>query len=60
MWEIFVLCNALRYYDEGVLAKIAAGQPLSESDRTAIRKHLDEDAAEVRAAVEKWAATRPA
>jgi len=60
MWEIFVLCNALRYYDEGVLAKIAAGRALSDLERSAIRRHLDEDAAEVRLAVDKWAASRPA
>ena len=59
LWEIFVLCNAIRYYDEGVLAKIAAGLTLSAPECAAIRQHLEEDAAEVRHAVEKWATTRP-
>jgi cytosine/creatinine deaminase len=59
MWEIFVLCNAIRYYDEGALAKIAAGRALSEQECAAIRSHLSEDAVEVRLAVEKWAASRP-
>jgi cytosine/adenosine deaminase-related metal-dependent hydrolase len=59
LWEVFVLCNALRYYDEGILAKIAAGRPLSPSDCAAIRKHLEEDTEEVRLVIEKWSASRP-
>jgi cytosine/adenosine deaminase-related metal-dependent hydrolase len=58
LWEIFVLCNAIRYYDEGVLAKIAAGRSLSAQECAAIRRHLEEDSVEVRLAIEKWSAAR--
>ncbi len=58
LWEIFVLCNAVRYYDEGILAHLAAGLPLSDSESAAVRKHLQEDADEVRLAIEKWSASR--
>ncbi len=60
LWEVFVLCNAIRYYDETVLARIAAGVALSDAECAAIRQHLDEDAAEVRRAIDKWSAARPA
>lgn len=45
--EIFVLANAMRIYDIGILAKIAAGVPLDSEDRTRVRQHLMEDAAAV-------------
>lgn len=60
LWEVFVLCNAIRYYDERVLACLASGRPLSPAQCTAVQRHLDDDAAEVRRTVEKWAPVRPA
>jgi hypothetical protein len=59
VWEVFVLCNAIRYYDEAVLASLAAGRPLSPAQAAAVKRHLEDDAAEVRRTVEKWAADRP-
>lgn len=59
MWEVFVLCNAIRYYDEGVLARLAAGRSLSDAQCAAVRRHLEDDAEEVRRAVAKWAPIRP-
>lgn len=45
--EVFVLCNAVRFYDPGILAKIAAGLRLNSGEREIIRKHLEYDAGEV-------------
>lgn len=45
--EIFVLCNAMRYYDVDVLARIAAGQRLSAGERERVACHLREDHAYV-------------
>ena len=44
MDEIFVLANAVRYYDLGVLAKLGAGVPLDADDRKRVQAHLDDDA----------------
>lgn len=41
--EVFVLANAMRIYDIGILAKIAAGVPLDAQDRARLRQHLKED-----------------
>ena len=49
--ELFVLSNAVRFYDEGVLAKLGAGLPLDAAERAAVVEHLDSDAAEVRRAI---------
>lgn len=48
--EIFVLSNAVRFYDIGIMAKLAAGHLLDDADRALIRHHLALDAAEVEAA----------
>lgn len=56
--EIYVLCNALRFYDEGILAKLAAGLKLDNAERDVIAEHLKQDTAEVAAAVEKWASAQ--
>jgi cytosine/creatinine deaminase len=47
MDEIFVLCNAVRFYDMEILAKLAAGQALDKDDRGRIRAHLASDAEEI-------------
>lgn len=59
MAEIFVLANALRIYDTGILARIAAGQPLDAVERARLRKHLEEDAAAVAQLMDKHAKPRP-
>lgn len=59
IWEVFVLCNAIRYYDERALACLAAGNALSPSQCAAVKRHLEDDEMEVRRAVEKWAHVRP-
>jgi len=43
LMEVFVLANAVRYYDPGFLAKLAAGKPLDSQDRMRIQTHLEED-----------------
>jgi cytosine/adenosine deaminase-related metal-dependent hydrolase len=43
MDELLVLGNALRYYDIDVLARLAAGVPLTEANREWLGAHLAED-----------------
>jgi cytosine/adenosine deaminase-related metal-dependent hydrolase len=45
--EIYVLSSAVRFYDVDILAKFAAGALLGEPERERIRKHLQNDRAEV-------------
>ncbi len=51
--EIFVLSNALRYYDVDILASLAAGLRLNDAQRDRVRSHLMADAIEVARAIEK-------
>ena len=51
MHEMFVLTNAVRFYDIEIVAKIAAGQPLNDADREKIKLHLERDTAEVKKAI---------
>lgn len=44
--EVFVLCNALRYYDIEVLAKLAAGVVLNQNDISRLKIHLVKDSEE--------------
>jgi cytosine/creatinine deaminase len=44
MDELFVLGNAIRYYDLDIMAKLGAGVRLDSGDREKIRVHLEEDA----------------
>jgi hypothetical protein len=46
--ELFVLSNAVRFYDLEILAKLGAGVALDTADRGRITEHLDRDAAEIR------------
>lgn len=46
--EVLVLSAAIRFYDVGVLARLAVGQPLSEEERARVRDHLERNEAEVR------------
>jgi cytosine/creatinine deaminase len=50
--ELFVLCNAIRFYDVDVLAKLGAGRPLAAAEVERVREHQKRDAAEVRRVVE--------
>ncbi len=43
MDELFVLGNAIRYYDLDIMAKLAAGKKLDPADREKIRLHLEDD-----------------
>jgi hypothetical protein len=54
--EIFVLRNAIRYYDIGILAKLAAGCRLDTDDRSRIQTHLAADAEEVARAIARFRA----
>jgi cytosine deaminase len=41
--EMFVLCNAMRYYDIDVMARMASGQRLSTDERERVARHLREE-----------------
>ena len=45
--EIYVLCNAVRYYDLDLLAKLAAGVRPDAADRERLERHLLDDRAEI-------------
>lgn len=47
MHEIYVLCNALRYYDVELLAKLGAGERPAAAELSRLRRHLEEDRAEI-------------
>lgn len=49
--ELFVLSNAVRFYDIGILSKLGAGEPLDAADRAKIGTHLDHDATEIASAI---------
>lgn len=49
--ELFVLSNALRYYDIDVLATLAAGRRVDAAARERIRRHLADDTEMAAAAV---------
>ena len=52
--ELFVLAHALRFYDIGVLARLAAGQPLAAEERARVAAHLEADRREVETAVARY------
>lgn len=54
--EIFVLCNAMRFYDVEILAKVAAGQMLDSAEVERIRAHLANDADEIARVVSTYVA----
>jgi cytosine deaminase len=41
--ELFVLCNAMRYYDLDVISKLGSGLHLDSSDRRNLAEHLEKD-----------------
>ena len=45
--EIFVLCNALRFYDLEIWAKVAAGKYMDADDIRCLKAHLASDAEEI-------------
>jgi hypothetical protein len=54
--EIFILSAALRFYQIDILAALACGQRLDESEREVVHEHLQRNAGEI----EKAIARRPA
>ena len=49
MSEVYCLTAALRFYQQGVLAKLATGTLLDADDRALVQEHLKNDAAETAA-----------
>lgn len=54
MDEMFTLSAALRFYHTGILAKLAAGKKMSDTDRDFIAQHLEENEAASNKAYEKY------
>ena len=52
--EIYVLANAVRFYDLGVMAQLAAGVSLDDAARERIRTHLAQDRSEVERILQKY------
>jgi cytosine deaminase len=52
--ELFVLCNAIRFYDIEILAKLGAGRQLDPAETARIREHLKRDEAEVQRVVDAY------
>ncbi|MEM9576705.1 MAG: hypothetical protein AAF999_06795 [Pseudomonadota bacterium] len=59
MDEIFVLSNAVRYYDPEVMGSLAAGRRVSRAARARIAAHLEEDARQCTLAQQEYAARSP-
>jgi len=49
--EVFVLANALRFYDISILSKLAAGVRLGNMDREQLVRHLEYDSLEIELAL---------
>lgn len=45
--EVFMLSAAVRYYDIGILATLAAGQRLDDAQRETLREHLAKNGGEI-------------
>ena len=58
--EVFVLSAAIRYYKIEILAKLAAGLPLSVDERDTVAEHLRANDAEIDKRVDRWQATADA
>lgn len=54
LWELFLLCNAMRYYDPGILAKLGAGKPLDPDEVDRLRFHLLENDKEMNRIAAKY------
>jgi len=52
--EVFVLCNALRFYDPHTLSLLAAGKRLDSQSRLEISNHLIQDRQEIEAALARY------
>jgi len=50
--EVYVLCNALRFYDIDILAKLVSGHQLNDADRQLVLKHLAEDHQQIQSAMD--------
>lgn len=52
--ELFVLANAVRFYDLDILAKLGAGRPLSVAECARIQEHLAVDSRFVSDVAGRW------
>ena len=52
--EVFTLSAAIRYYRPAILAKFAAGKPLTTEERAIIREHLDRNDEEMAKLVRRF------
>ena len=54
MDEIFLLANALRFYDISILSKLGCGHQLSAEDIELVRDHLKKDKLEIKRSVDNY------
>jgi cytosine/adenosine deaminase-related metal-dependent hydrolase len=54
--ELFVLANAIRFYDLEILAKLGTGLPLDQEEIVRVRSHLAEDHEKVTTLTARWIA----
>ena len=52
--EVFLLSAALRFYDVGILAKLACGQRLVSAEIAHIKRHLEANDVEMAQACRRW------
>jgi hypothetical protein len=51
--EVYMLSAAIRYYNIDILARLAAGQRLTDGERAQVRDHLDHNDREIRQALDE-------
>ncbi len=54
--EVFLLSAALRFYDVGILAKLACGRLLNGTDLSVINNHLEANDVEMDKTIRRWGA----
>jgi cytosine deaminase len=57
--EVFVLSAALRFYQPEILARLAAGQRLSDGERAVVQDHIDRNQREINRFMGNWMSSMP-
>ncbi|MGH1331353.1 MAG: hypothetical protein ACRBBK_10765 [Paracoccaceae bacterium] len=56
--ELYLLCAALRFYDIGILAKLACGVRLSDEDILVLKQHIEANDVDVAKTMDRWKSPR--
>ncbi len=54
MDEVFVLSNALRFYDQNIMAKLCAGKKIDQIEIDVIKNHLEKDVEEANQSINNY------